>query len=205
MIALYVLVEFLCGALMFSYWLGLAVKKDLFQEGDGNPGAYNLWHAAGCRMGLLGVALDFLKGYFPLTLLVRSGLVDGWAIVPAAIAPVLGHAFSPFLRGRGGKAIAVTFGVWSAVTAFEASLVYAVLLALYSASAKLLSRGKPIPSDIDGFAAVMGIALMGVYLVVRAFPPPILLLWLLNALLLAFTNRMKIRGFFKLVLFKNHE
>lgn len=33
-------VEFLCGALMFSYWLGKAARKDLRQVGDGNPGAF---------------------------------------------------------------------------------------------------------------------------------------------------------------------
>nr|WP_322785336.1 glycerol-3-phosphate acyltransferase [Carboxydothermus ferrireducens] len=35
-----------------------------------------------------------------------------------AVAPVLGHAFSPFLRFKGGKAMAVTFGVWSAIEKF---------------------------------------------------------------------------------------
>ncbi len=40
-----------------------------------------------------------------------------------AIAPVLGHVFSPFLKFRGGKAIAVSLGVWIGLTIWKASLV----------------------------------------------------------------------------------
>ena len=40
-----------------------------------------------------------------------------------AIAPVLGHVFSPFLNFKGGKAIAVFFfGVWIGLTIWKASL-----------------------------------------------------------------------------------
>ena len=50
---------------MFSYWIGLVSKKDLSTEGDGKTGAFNLWKAAGYKLGLAGVFLDFMKGYFP--------------------------------------------------------------------------------------------------------------------------------------------
>lgn len=202
MIALYAAAEFLTGSLMFSYWLGRAAKKDLRTVGDGNPGASNLWRAAGYRLGIAGVALDFLKGYLPLALLIRWGWVEGFGILPVAAAPILGHAFSPFLRGRGGKAMAVTFGVWSAVTSFEASLAYAAILALLAASARLITGGKPATSEADGFMAVLGMLLLGVYLTVRGFPAPLLALWIANTLLLAYTNRMKLVAFYRTVSLK---
>lgn len=34
-----------------------------------------------------------------------------WWFTPVISAPVFGHAFSPFWKGKGGKAIAVSFGV----------------------------------------------------------------------------------------------
>ncbi|MEO0115006.1 MAG: glycerol-3-phosphate acyltransferase [candidate division WOR-3 bacterium] len=40
-------------------------------------------------------------------------------MVPIAVAPVFGHAFSPFLKFRGGKSIATTFGIWSGLTLWE--------------------------------------------------------------------------------------
>lgn len=147
MTALFALGAFLSGSLMFSYWLGLAAHADLRETGDGNPGGFNLCKAAGFRLGVLGIALDFLKGYLPLALLIGGGYVRELALVPVAIAPVLGHAFSPFVRFKGGRAIAVSFGVWSAVTRFDAAVAYAIALALLSLCARLVLSGKPTSSD----------------------------------------------------------
>jgi len=205
LILLYTALEFLCGSLMFSYWLGRAVKQDLRNTGDGNPGAYNLFHAAGIKLGLAGVALDFGKGFFPLFFLVSGEYVRGLELVPVAAAPIFGHAFSPFLKGRGGKGIAVTFGVWSAVTSFEVSLVYAIILALFSLAASVIKKGRPVSSDADGFMVVAGMLLLAAYLVYRAFPLPILALWLANFLLLACTNRHKLYRLGKAALEKHRQ
>ncbi len=140
MTILLVILEFLCGSMMFSYWIAILEKKDLKTIGDGNPGGYNLLQSTGIGIGLLGISLDFFKGYFPLVILIHMGAVKGITIIPIAIAPILGHAFSPFMKFKGGKATAVTFGVWSAVTAFEVSIVYAIILALFSIFAKLFQR-----------------------------------------------------------------
>lgn len=192
MIILYIVIEVLCGSLMFSYWLGLAVDKDLKTIGDGNPGAFNLWYAAGFKLGMLGVMLDFMKGYLPLAILVEWGLIRGMTIVPVAIAPILGHAFSPFIKFRGGKGIAVTFGVWSAVTRFEVSIVYAVILAILLFIVKLLKKGKTISTEIDAFMVVAGMLILGIYIIARANSVYLIILWLGNLLLLEYTNRTKL-------------
>lgn len=194
---LYVLAGFLSGSLMFSYWLGLAAHVDVREVGDGNPGAFNLWHAAGWRLGLLGIFLDFVKGYLPLFFLIRGGSVEGWSLVSVAVAPILGHALSPFVGFKGGKGIAVSFGVWSAVTAFEASLALAAILALLQLAVKLGLKGKPISSDTDGCMAVGGMLVLGIYLTLRAFPGSVLLLWLCNLAVFAYANRWKLYRSFK--------
>lgn len=199
MIILLTVIEFLCGSLMFSYWLGFAVKKDLRVVGDSNPGAFNLWHAAGFKLGMLGIILDFTKGYLPLVILVRMGIISGMAIVPVAIAPILGHAFSPFMKFKGGKSIAVTFGVWSAVSSFEVSLAFAIILAVFTVAAKLRNGGKPITTEEDGFMVVMGMMILGVYLYIRAYPLPFLLLWIMNLMLFIYVNRLKLYILFKTV------
>ena len=56
------------------------------------------------------------KGALPVALAYYVFGVSGWGLMPVMLAPILGHAYSPFLRFKGGKAIAVTFGVWTALT-----------------------------------------------------------------------------------------
>ena len=204
MTIIYTIILYLCGALMFSYWLGFLVKKDLYSFGDGNPGAANLWQTAGAGFGLLGVLLDFMKGYLPLALLLHFNILSGYAVVPVAIAPVLGHALSPFLKFRGGKCTTVTFGVWSAVTKFEVSIVYAVILALLLLTVRLLRGGKQTDAQTDAAMTVGGMVLMGAYLIVREFPHEILLLWILNLILLVYTNRVQLMKSVKTVMKKSN-
>lgn len=184
--------SFLSGSLMFSYWMGLVGKKNLKAVGDGNPGAMNLWKASGYKLGIAGVLLDFLKGYVPVILFIGSHYVQGNSIVPLAIAPVAGHAFTPFLKGKGGKAIAVTFGVWSALTGFEVSLAYAVILAVMMAVTRLLYKGKPKSSESDGLQVVSGMLLLFVYLYMRMFSAAILWVWFGNFVILVYTHRFEL-------------
>jgi len=46
------------------------------------------------------------------------------------LAAILGHAFSPFLRLKGGKAIAVTFGVLLALPQYELLIVFIVFIVI---------------------------------------------------------------------------
>ena len=197
MTAVWIVLAFLSGSCMFSYWLGLLARKNLKTVGDGNPGAFNLWRAAGYKFGMAGVALDFLKGYLPLALVKENGYVRHEDIVFVAIAPILGHAFSPFLKFKGGKSIAVTFGVWSALTRFEVSLVYAVILALLIVVARTINKGKPTSSEADGFQVVFGMLLVSVYLYERAFPSEIIWVWFGNFVLLVYTHRHELSVFVK--------
>lgn len=192
MIALYAVVGFLWGSMMFSYWLGLAAKKDLKTVGDGNPGAFNLWHAAGFKLGILGAFLDFMKGYLPLCMLIKGGYVKEMDIIPAAVGPVLGHAFSPFMKFKGGKAIAVSFGVWSAAAGFEVSLTYAVILAILQMVVKLISSKKPLPVEIDGFTVVLGMGILCIYLMFGSFSRQFIIFGFLNLFVLTIKNKEKL-------------
>lgn len=188
---------FLSGSFMFSYWLGLIAKKNLKTVGDGNPGALNLWKAAGYKLGVVGIVLDFLKGYLILLFVSGNEKVQGYAIISIALAPIIGHAFSPFLKGKGGKAIAVTFGVWSALSSFEVSLVFAVVLAILLSAIKVMNRGKSTSTEADGLQVVVGFLLVGIYLYMRDYSSAILWIWLGNFLLLAYTHRFELAVYLK--------
>ncbi len=183
---------FLSGSLMFSYWLGQLLNKNIRSVGDGNPGAINLWKASGMKFGLLGIALDFAKGYVPVRLF--EGATHGYGIVPLALAPIAGHAFSPFLKGRGGKAIAVTFGVWSALTEFDASLAYAVAMAMLVILFRAFGKITLVSAQADALQVAIGMLIVGVYLYARGYAGEILWIWFGNLVLLTFKHRAELIG-----------
>jgi Predicted membrane protein len=127
---LWTILAFLLGSVPFSLLVGqLISRKDIRTYGDGNPGAYNVWHACGWPLGVLAILLDMGKGALPVYLAQLQGL-GGWALVPVALAPILGHAFSPFLSFHGGKAVATTLGVWFALTGITGIIAFAILAIL---------------------------------------------------------------------------
>ena len=111
--ALAALCGYLMGGVLFSYHLPkLCRRVDVTEVSeDGNPGATNAIRHAGLWVGMLCLAADILKGLIPVQLSMT--FLDTGSIWFAMVmfAPVLGHATAPFYKGKGGKAIAVSFGV----------------------------------------------------------------------------------------------
>jgi len=110
--ALLAIAAFWLSACPFSLWLGRwFLGKDIRRYGDGNPGAANVFRAGGRKLGFTAVLLDIAKGV-PLVMLAKLYFAHSEpTLVVVALCAVLGHAFSPLLRFRGGKSVAVTFGV----------------------------------------------------------------------------------------------
>jgi len=128
---LLVVFAFGLGSCPLSVWIGRwFLGKDIREYGDGNPGAANVFRAGGHKLGYLAVILDVAKG-IPFVFLAHSyfELADP-AVMTVALSAVLGHAFSPLLRWRGGKAIAVTFGVLLAMPQHEMLIAFTAFVVL---------------------------------------------------------------------------
>jgi len=123
---------FVMGALPLAVWLGRgALKTDIRAYGDHNPGAFNVLRAGGLIWGGLAIILEVTKGALPVGLAAGQFGVSGWGLVACGIAPILGHAFSPFLNFRGGKTIAVTFGVWIGLTVWPLPFIALLMLVVW--------------------------------------------------------------------------
>ena len=121
--ALFILVSFLCGSLPFSVWLGkIFLRLDVRHLGDGNPGAANVFRTGNRVAGFFALLLDISKAAAPVGLAYFNFGIRGVPMFLIAIAPMLGHVFSPFLGFRGGKAISTALGVWIGLTIWKASL-----------------------------------------------------------------------------------
>jgi glycerol-3-phosphate acyltransferase PlsY len=109
--ALAAIAGYLVGGIPVGLLIARARGVDLRQVGSGNIGATNLFRAVGAKYGLLGFALDVLKGFVPALLASRPLHLTGWALGAVALAAVVGHCFSPYLRFSGGKGVAPSLGV----------------------------------------------------------------------------------------------
>ncbi len=130
-LALLLLGGFWLGACPFSVWVGQwLLGKDIRDYGDGNPGAANVFRAGGRKSGVLAAFLDVVKGV-PFVVLAHSffGFPKA-AVLAVALSAILGNAFSPLLQLRGGKSIAVTFGVLLAIPQHEILVTFIAFLLL---------------------------------------------------------------------------
>jgi glycerol-3-phosphate acyltransferase PlsY len=174
-----VLFAFFVGALPFSVWIArFAMGQDLREVADGNPGASNVARAGGVKWGALALILDFLKGAVPVSLFYLRYGWRGWPMVLVALAPAFGHAFSPFLRGQGGKALASTVGLWAGLTLGEAPIVLGLFFILWE-----------LVLDADGWAVLLGMAGLLGHLLLNHPDPLLFAIWIGNFLLLAWTHR----------------
>lgn len=130
---LFSLFGFLMGSVLYSSWLPkLLMGIDITAlSKDKNPGAFNAFQYANKRMGSLCLALDILKGFVPIYLAGRYLDVGNMWFALVIAAPVLGHAFSPWAHCKGGKAIAVTFGVLLGMYQYSLSFLFLALLLLF--------------------------------------------------------------------------
>ena len=110
---LFTIIGFVCGSTLFAYWLPRLFKQIDIRElpDDHNPGVANAFLYGGFGTGCLALVFELGKGFVPVFVsryfLDRSSLL----FIPVFIAPVLGHAFPFFQKEKGGKCIAVSFGV----------------------------------------------------------------------------------------------
>lgn len=123
---------FLLGATPFAVLIGrYGLGVDIRAFGDGNPGAFNVLRAGGIAWGGLALVLDISKGAIPAGLAAHVFDIDGVLLVMIAVAPVLGHAFSPFLGFQGGKAIAATAGMLIGLSLLVLPIVFMIALVVF--------------------------------------------------------------------------
>jgi glycerol-3-phosphate acyltransferase PlsY len=170
---------FLLGSLPFSAWITRYVLRvDIRAVGDGNPGMTNVLKAGGVKWGALALILDFVKGAIPVWIAWFNLGLDGLPLVAAALAPVLGHAYSPFLRFRGGKAVATSGGMWCGLTIWELPTIGGLLLAFWMTF--IIGSGWVILFTMLSLLA---------YMLLTAKPSIFLIVWLFNTALLLWKYR----------------
>ena len=110
LLVLMAMAGYLLGAIPF----GIVVSKamgfpDPRTVGSKNVGFTNVLRVSGKKAGILTLIGDMGKGWV-MGFAATQMLQQEWMILVVALAPFLGHLFSPFLGFKGGKGVATALG-----------------------------------------------------------------------------------------------
>ncbi len=136
------------GADLVARWRGL----DLRRIGSGNPGATNVYRAAGILPALVVLLWDAGKGWVAVRLPLWMDCEHAALVTSAcALAVLLGHVHPPWgRRARGGKGVATFLGILLAFAPMAAA-VFALVWAVVFAARRYVS----LASLLAGAAAVV--------------------------------------------------
>ena len=152
---------FWLGACPFSLWIGKWIlRKDIRDYGDANPGAANIFIAGGRKAGFFAGFLDTAKGVPFVALSYYVFGLPGVSALAIALCAILGSAFSPFLRLRGGKSLAVTFGALFAIPQHEILIIFIVFMIV---SSLILVRGLK-EKEVNSWSVILGTTLSFIYI-----------------------------------------
>ncbi len=138
------LLSFLAGSIPFGYLISKAYGKDIRQYGSGNIGATNVYRIIGKKAGAVTLLLDLLKG---LIVVISVSLIlknNNLALYISSLFVVFGHDFSIFLKFKGGKGVATSYGAVLGLSVYPSiigMIIWIVILlkTKYSSLAALLS------------------------------------------------------------------
>jgi len=147
-----ILVAYLIGSIPTGYIIvKMATGQDIRTIGSGSTGATNVKRVMGKKWFFITLLLDAFKGALPVilaTLFANSFTDIGLLPVLAAVAVILGHSKSVFLKFTGGKSVASGVGTILALN-WMAGLCIAAIWGIITYTSKYVSLGSIIALAIS--------------------------------------------------------
>lgn len=140
-----IILSYLLGSIPFGYLVGKYLKNvDIRERGSGNIGTANAFRVMGAKYAILVLIGDCLKGFLAVFLARRLLIIDNISFyLMIGLFAIIGHNWSIFLKFKGGKGIATTYGV---VFSFYPiiSLISALIWGIIVITIKIASLGSII-------------------------------------------------------------
>lgn len=176
MIVLLLIAGFLAGSVPFGVIVAKQRGVDIRAKGSGNIGATNVARVLGVADGVLVLFLDAGKGAL-ITLVAARIDGDPWVIAGTGFMAILGHCFSPFLGGKGGKGVATALGVF---------VIAAPALAFVAVAVFLVVAGR---TRVPALGSLSGVSAAALYAFITSAPASVELLAFATSALLVYTHR----------------
>ncbi len=128
---IFILLSYLLGAIPFGYILTrYYTGKNIMEMGSGNVGSTNVGRVAGKRIAMITQLLDMLKGFIPVAVYLYfmddKRLGSEFYVYSVALATIIGHDFSIFLKFKGGKGVNTTLGSSLLIAPFSVFISVAI-------------------------------------------------------------------------------
>ena len=110
-VLLWMLISYLIGSLPTGYLVVRLTRGiDIRTVGSGSIGATNVRRALGQGWAVFVTIVDMSKGALALLLAAHAGTTSHELVALSAFAAVVGHNYPVWLKFRGGKGVATTYG-----------------------------------------------------------------------------------------------
>jgi len=133
-----ILIAYLLGSIPTGFLIGKSKGIDIRKVGSGNIGATNAFRILGKPAGILVLLADALKGWVAVAVVAPllqawlapwfGQLTAEWLRLAAALGAVLGHNYTCFLSFKGGKGVATSAGVLTALVPWALLIILVVFL-----------------------------------------------------------------------------
>ena len=127
----FLILSYLAGSIPFGfvltrYYAGIDIRA----KGSGNIGFTNVLRVVGKKTAFLTLAGDTLKGFLPVVA-AKLFFNDNNLAAAAGIISIIGHDFPVFLRFKGGKGVATSFGALFGLMPFAGVFTLAIWLTVF--------------------------------------------------------------------------
>ena len=138
-VILLLITSFFLGSVPFGYLVSKYLKKiDIREYGSGNIGTANIFRVLGVRYALLVLIGDCLKGLLAVHFAKLTTIENINLQLLVGLFAIIGHNWSIFLKFKGGKGIATTFGVIMSIypnIAFISAIIWITLVVAFKFAA----------------------------------------------------------------------
>ena len=129
----FIVAAYLIGGIPFGFLIGKMRGVDVRTVGSKNIGATNVFRTVGKKWGLLAFFCDVMKGFVP-TLAARHLTSVSHLALCVAIACVVGHMLTPYMKFKGGKGVATAFGALIALMPATVGMAFALFAVVFACS-----------------------------------------------------------------------
>ncbi len=150
-VLIFILFSYLFSSVPYAYIISkIFLKIDIRKVGSGNIGATNVYRVGGWRLGITVFLLDFLKGFIPVFISVFYFNKNMEISTIIGLSTVMGHMFSPYLKFKGGKGAATSFGAFIVIFPLEI-IICAIFFVIVVLITRIVSMGTIISAFLFPF------------------------------------------------------